>query len=154
MPSLFNSILDDFFADPFFSDTGKLLPPPSSTSRSLVTHHPKWDTFLSTPRMDVTETPNSFLFKMDVPGMNRDQIEVSVTDNVLLVEGHRESEEERKDETRHVVERSRGRFSRQVVLPNTVEVDPAKVKSSMENGVLCLEFPKREDAGRKKITIA
>lgn len=103
--------------------------------------------------LDVSETSKEVIIKADLPGLAEDQIDLEVVGDVLSLRGERS--EERKDETesRHIVERSWGRFERSLRLPFTPgEKD---VATSFSNGVLTINIkkPKSLETARRKIPI-
>lgn len=110
--------------------------------------------FMRNPRMDVTEISSGYEIKADLPGLNKDDVRVSIQDDLLTLEGERKEEREETDATRHLIERSFGKFSRSFRLPN--DANPQQVKAAMEQGVLKLQVGKKEGAesGRKRIDIS
>jgi HSP20 family protein len=96
------------------------------------------------PSMDVAENKDAFVVKMEVPGMEPGDIQVSIEDNTLTVKGEKRQEKEQKDEKYHRTERSYGAFERMVRLPSTV--DPGKVAATFKNGVLTATLPKTQAA--------
>jgi HSP20 family protein len=92
------------------------------------------------PSMDVSENKDAFVVKMEVPGMEPGDIQVSIEDNALTVKGEKKQEKEQKEEKYHRVERSYGAFQRMVRLPTTV--DAGKVTATFKNGVLTATLPK------------
>jgi HSP20 family protein len=103
------------------------------------------------PAMDLVETDDSLVLRADLPGMDRDDIEVEVKDGVLTVSGERQAEHETKREGYHRVERSFGRFSRSLGLPRGV--DPSTVEASFDRGVLEVRLPKPEERKATRIEI-
>ncbi|HYC82829.1 MAG TPA: Hsp20/alpha crystallin family protein [Solirubrobacterales bacterium] len=103
------------------------------------------------PAMDLVETDDSLVLRADLPGMDRDDIEVEVKDGVLTVAGERKAEHETQREGYHRVERSFGRFSRSLGLPRGV--DPSAVTASFERGVLEVRLPKPEERKATRIEI-
>jgi HSP20 family protein len=102
-----------------------------------------------TPAMDVYETDEEVVVKVAVPGIDPDDLEVTVEENTLTIKGEIEREEETgKEYVRR--ERSYGRFYRSLTLP-TLSADEAEAE--YENGVLTLNFPKREEERRKRISV-
>ena len=92
-------------------------------------------------RVDWKETPNSHVFKADVPGLKKEEVKVEVEDGrILQISGQRSREMEEKTDTWHRVERSQGSFMRRFRLPEDAKVD--EVKAAMENGVLTVTVPK------------
>lgn len=92
------------------------------------------------PSMDVSENKDAFVVKMEVPGMESGDIQVSIQDNTLTVRGEKKQEKEQKDEKFHRVERSYGAFERTVRLPSGV--DGGKITATFKNGVLTATLPK------------
>jgi HSP20 family protein len=103
------------------------------------------------PRMDVKETDNALVVRMDLPGMDQKDIRVNVENNLLTVSGERRMEEEKKGETFHRVECYYGNFSRGFSLPQTV--DAGKIDAKYRNGVLEIRLPKREESKPRQISI-
>ena len=103
--------------------------------------------------MDVAETDRAFEVKMDLPGVNADEVDINIDKNTLTVRGERLDETEEKDEDRqyHRVERYSGSFARSVVLPNSINEDEAVAE--FKDGVLKIVIPKTEDAKPRKIRI-
>ena len=104
------------------------------------------------PTFDVKETKDSYVFKADLPGVKEENVDVSVTGNILTITGKREAEEKKEGENWHAVERSYGSFSRSFKLPETANTE--KVEATMANGVLTLTLPKRAESQTRKVTIA
>lgn len=103
------------------------------------------------PSMDVYETPDKIVAKLELPGIEPGAVEVSVEDSTLTVTGAREFSSEVKEEEYHRVERRYGSFTRSITLPQTVDTD--KVEASFDKGVLTIEVPKVERAKPKKIRV-
>ncbi len=104
------------------------------------------------PAMDLAETEDQLVLRADLPGMERDDIDIEVKDNVLTISGERKAEHEKKGEGFHRIERSFGRFSRSLGLPRGV--DAKSVTASFENGVLEVRMPKPEERKATRIEIA
>jgi HSP20 family protein len=104
-----------------------------------------------TPALDIHETDNAYEVAVPLAGVNPDDIDVKLHDNVLTISG--ELPQPKTDENRKVVvqERYYGSFSRSVSLPQTVDTN--KVEASYENGVLNLTLPKLPEAQPKQITV-
>lgn len=92
------------------------------------------------PAMDLAETEEDLVLRADLPGMGRDEIEIEVRDNVLTVSGERRAEHEEKQEGYHRVERSFGRFSRSIELPEGIAAED--VRATFDRGVLEVTIPK------------
>ena len=103
------------------------------------------------PSMDVYETGDTIVAKLELPGIEPGDVEVAVEDSTLTVSGKREFESETNEENYHRVERRYGSFSRSISLPQTADV--GKVNARFDKGVLQIEVPKSERAKPKKIEI-
>jgi len=103
------------------------------------------------PAMDVYETGDTIVAKLELPGIEPGDVEVAVEDSTLTVSGKREFESETNEENYHRVERRYGSFSRSISLPQTADVE--KVNARFDKGVLHIEVPKSERAKPKKIEI-
>ncbi|KAG6434016.1 hypothetical protein SASPL_105636 [Salvia splendens] len=94
-------------------------------------------------RIDWKETPEAHLFKVDVPGLKKEEVKVEVEDGgILQISGERSKEQEEKNDKWHREERSSGKFCRRFRLPENAKLE--QVKASMENGVLTVTVPKEE----------
>jgi HSP20 family protein len=103
------------------------------------------------PAIDLAETDKELVVTAAVPGLKPDDLKITVTGNTLEISAQTTSEQERKDATYHLRERSMTSFSRAVALPKEVVAD--KAKAEFENGVVTLTLPKVESAQRRSITI-
>jgi HSP20 family protein len=103
------------------------------------------------PVTDVSETSEHLILRLEVPGLNRDQIKISVENNVLTVRGEKQQETMSEDENFYRTERSYGTFERTFSLPTHVNTD--EVRATMENGVLTIQLPRREEARPRHIEI-
>lgn len=103
------------------------------------------------PSLEVKEDANQFLLHLDVPGMERKDLDIAVTGNTLTVKGERKAEETQKGKSCFYSERRYGSFQRSVELP--VEVDADKVAAHYKDGVLELVLPKSEKAKPKQIKV-
>ncbi len=104
------------------------------------------------PSFDVTENKDGYVFKADVPGAKREDLEISTTGNRLQISGKRESEIENKTDTVYTYERRSGTFVRSFTMPDGADVEHAK--SDLKDGVLTVVIPKLAEAQTKKIPIA
>lgn len=100
---------------------------------------------------DVKETKDAWIFKADVPGVKEDDLDVSVTGNVLTISGRRECEERRDDERWHSYECSYGSFTRSFTLPENADAE--QVKADLHAGELKLTVPKRPEMQPRKVAI-
>ncbi|KAJ3088349.1 hypothetical protein HK102_008966 [Quaeritorhiza haematococci] len=153
---------DSFFNDPFLRDPVATMfarplleqssqSAPAQQQQQQVQQYQRHPWFRG-PRLDVTETDKQYIIKADLPGLTKQDVHINVQDDVLMIEGERKQEKEEKDEKRHIVERSWGKFSRRIRLPEDVNLGETTAK--MENGVLELVFGKKaEESRRMKIDI-
>ena len=103
------------------------------------------------PAMDVFETEDTIVAKLELPGIEPGDVEVAVEDSTLTVTGKREFESETNEDNYHRVERRYGSFSRSIALPQTADVE--KVSARFDKGVLEIRVPKAEREKPKKIEI-
>jgi HSP20 family protein len=104
------------------------------------------------PSFDVTENKDAYLFKADLPGVKKDDLEITTTGNRLQISGKRDSEHETKTDTVYTYERQYGSFCRAFTLPDGADLEHAK--SELKDGVLTLAVPKKPGAQSKKIAIS
>ena len=104
------------------------------------------------PALDLYEDKENFVLKVELPGLNKEDVSVSIEDGCLTISGERKSETKREDTEVHHTERYYGRFQRTVTLPTAVAAD--KVKAAYKDGVLTVTLPKTEQAKPKQIDIA
>jgi HSP20 family protein len=104
------------------------------------------------PPVDIYETEtHDLVVKAELPDMTREDIEVTVENNILTLKGTRKFASDIKEEQVRRIERSYGTFSRSFTLPNTV--DATKVSAEYKNGVLTVKLPFREDARPRTINV-
>lgn len=104
------------------------------------------------PRMDLMETDDNYHLQVDLPGVEKGDVSITVDDNRLSIRGERH-EESRMEGTNAVrMERSFGTFYRSLRLPKTVKQD--QIKASFKHGVLSVDIPKTEKSKPKKIEIS
>ena len=103
------------------------------------------------PRFEVKETKNAYVFKADLPGLEEKDLEITVTGSRVTVSGKREAENEDEGETYYAYERSYGSFSRSFTLPEGADADHAE--ADLRNGVLTLSIPKLPEHQPKKISL-
>ena len=104
------------------------------------------------PPTDVSETPEAVTLRLEVPGLNRDQIRIAVENNMLTVRGEKAQETSSENETFRRTERSFGSFERSFSLPAYVNTD--SVQASLQDGVLSITLPRREETKAREIQIA
>ena len=134
LQSEMNRMFEDFFNQPFGFSIQRARP------QAVV------------PALDVKEDENSIVVTAELPGIERNDVEISVQEDMLEIRGQKCEESKRDEENYHVVERSYGAFSRRIMLP--AEVDSEQAEATMQNGVLTLRLPKAgPKAGKKTISI-
>ena len=101
--------------------------------------------------MDLYQTDNEVVVKASIPGINPEDLNISITNQVLTIRGEVKEEKEVEKATYHIRERRYGSFSRSVQLPAPVISDRAKAE--YENGVLTLVLPKAEEVRPKTISV-
>jgi len=121
-------------------------------TRTLGTHGSQGINLV--PSIDVTENEKEIEISVEMPGLERKDVEISVEDDLLTIRGEKKIESEQKDDKKnvHLAERSYGVFYRVLQLP--AGVDPSSIKATMSNGVLKLTIPKPAKAQPKKIEVA
>jgi HSP20 family protein len=104
---------------------------------------------LLTAHMNVSETENEIRITAELPGVNQDDVEVTLDDDVLTIRGEKKFEQSDEKENYHVVERSYGTFQRSLRLP--YPTDAEQVRASFDNGVLTVILPKtgRQERSRR-----
>jgi HSP20 family protein len=103
------------------------------------------------PTLDLSESEESYLIELEAPGLERDQIDISISDHVLTIKGQKEETDEREERDYHRVERRFGTFTRQVAVP---EIDKAKdIEATYKKGVLSVTIPKSKEEQTQQIEI-
>jgi HSP20 family protein len=120
--------------DPFRGDWGNSNPSPAFV-----------------PGFDVKETKEAYVITADLPGVRDDDLELSLTGNMLTISGKREDELREEGETYYAMERSYGTFARTFTLPDGGDAD--NVTADLKRGVLTLRVPKRPEVQPKRIEI-
>ncbi|HZN02416.1 MAG TPA: Hsp20/alpha crystallin family protein [Candidatus Polarisedimenticolia bacterium] len=103
------------------------------------------------PPVDIVEEPERLLFRAEIPGVSKDDIDIKVENGTLILRGEKKQELEVEGETSHRVERFYGAFTRSFALPATIDAD--KIQARYKDGVLELVLPKAEIAKPRKIQI-
>ena len=129
------NLMDRFFDEPFFNA------PQLWSQRNETFPLP----------LDVIEEEGEYIVKASMPGVEPDQVEITLNDNVLTIKGETKQESDKSESNYHVRERRYGSFIRHVALP--AAVDNEKVEATQENGVLTLHLPKAEGGKPKKISV-
>ena len=105
----------------------------------------------SAPAVDVYEDDDAFHVRVDLPGMKRDEIDITLDNNTLTISGEKKNESETKNENVYRAERYYGKFFRSIDLPTAVNAD--KIDAKYKDGVLEIAVPKSEEARPKQIKI-
>lgn len=103
------------------------------------------------PAIDMYQTDNEVVVKAALPGVKADDVQISVTGDVLTIKGEIKQEEEQKGRSYHIREHRWGAFERNIILPTAVVAD--KAKAEFENGILTITLPKAEEVRPKTITV-
>ncbi len=92
--------------------------------------------------VDIYETPDSYIFEADLPGMTKEEVKLQIQDESLTIRGERKRKESLGDVTYHKKERGYGEFKRSFAIP--AGVDTEGIKAKFENGTIIVTFPKME----------
>ena len=109
------------------------------------------DTYNWTPSVDISETDNGFQVRAELPGVAKDDLSVSIKDNLLTLSGEKRQENSEDTQNFHRVERRYGSFHRRFTLPPDVAADD--IKANYTDGVLTLSIPKPEAAQPTEVPI-
>lgn len=131
MDRLFNQMLGDVWGAP-------------AATEEVATR--RWS-----PVVDIRETDDALMLTAELPGLTREDVQITLDNNVLTLSGERSFEKESKGETFHRIERSYGAFSRSFTLPANVKTD--QVAAVFGDGLLRVTLPKVEEAKPRKIEI-
>lgn len=101
--------------------------------------------------LDVAETENDFLVTASLPGINPDELEITLSDNVLTIKGEMQASEDIENAQWHLRERRYGSFQRSITLPTPVNADT--IEAGYNEGVLTLNIPKVEEVKPKRIAV-
>jgi len=134
-------LFEEFFEDPLVPGFRRRLP--------------MWRRFRElegvSPAADMIDKKNEIVVKAEVPGVEKEDIKISLTDNTLTIKGETKKEKEEKDEDYYYSEISYGSFARTLTLPERVQGD--KVKASFKNGILEIHLPKSPESKAKDIKV-
>jgi HSP20 family protein len=103
------------------------------------------------PALDIAEGKDAYLVTVELPGVKLDDLDITMEDGLLTIQGERHVANDSSEEQFHRVERSSGAFRRSITLPAHVEADA--VEASIEDGVLRILVPKAEEAKPKRIQV-
>ncbi len=104
------------------------------------------------PAVELTEENGAYRLTAELPGIRREDIDITLEDNVLTLKGKKQEEKEEKDKQYHISERRYGEFQRSFLLPRSVATD--EIRAEMKDGVLTVVLPKLQEAVGRKIEIA
>lgn len=103
------------------------------------------------PSVDISESKDEFVLSAELPGMSKDDIQVTYVDSSLKIEGERRQEKEQKNVNVHRVERDHGKFCRSFQLPTAIQ--PNKISADFKDGILTIRLPKAEEDRPKAIDV-
>lgn len=103
------------------------------------------------PLVDIVEHDNEYLIKAELPEVKKDDVKVTVQDDLLTITGERTFEKEEKGRKYHRIERAYGRFARSFTLPEDADGD--KVAAEFKDGVLKVHLPKTERAKSRSVEV-
>lgn len=103
------------------------------------------------PSVDIFENKDQIVLEAELPGMKREDFDLSIENNVITLKGERRFEKKDEGDNYHRVERSYGSFTRSFTLPQSVQ--PENVAAEYRNGVLRVKMPKREEIKARRIEI-
>ena len=106
---------------------------------------------LAAPALDVYEEKNELVVKAEIPGLTKDEIDITLEGDTLTIKGEKKKEEETKDEDYYRCERTYGEFSRTIEFPVAVQTD--KVNATFKDGVLEIRMPKTEEAKKNVVKV-
>ena len=111
-----------------------------------------WGFNSAVPAIDQSEDEAAYHVAVELPGIEKKDVEISLADNVLTIRGERELDKEEKEQSYYLRERAHGTFRRSLSFP--VQIDENKVKASFADGVLSITLLKTKEAQKKAKTIA
>lgn len=103
------------------------------------------------PNIDLYDKKNEIVLKVELPGVRREDIDLTITKDSLIIKGEVKRDEDLQEDNYYIAERIYGSFSRTITLP--FEVESEQAQASMTNGLLEIVLPKREEAKPKEIKI-
>lgn len=104
-----------------------------------------------TPAVDVAEEDNDYIVKVELPGVSKDDVKITLESNILTVRGEKKAEKEIDEKNYHRTERSYGSFQRSFALPTTVKND--NIGAEYKDGILSITLPKAEEVKPKQIEV-
>jgi HSP20 family protein len=110
------------------------------------------DSVVWRPSLDLSESENEYKVLADLPGLSKEDIKISLRDNVLTISGERKYEKKDDSKDYFSMERAYGKFERSVSLPDKIK--ESEIKANYKNGVLTVFLPKSEEAKPREISIS
>ncbi len=104
-----------------------------------------------TPAVDIAEQENEYTVKMDLPGVKKEDVKITLESNILTIRGEKKQEKESREGNYHRAERSYGCFQRSFTLPTTVKSD--RIDALYKDGILTVTLPKDEEAKPRQIDV-
>ena len=104
-----------------------------------------------TPAVDIAERDDEYLVRMELPGVQKEDIRITIENNILTIRGEKKKEEKISEDDYRRVERSYGTFLRSFTLPIAVRSD--KIEASSQDGIVTIRLPKAEEARPKQIAV-
>ena len=104
------------------------------------------------PPVDILEEPDRLIFRAEIPGVRKEDIDIKVENGTLVLHGEKKQEKEFDSDSAHRIERFYGAFSRSFVLPSVIDAD--KIQARYKDGVLEIVLPKSDAAKPRKVEIA
>ena len=109
------------------------------------------DMSMLAPDVDIYEKDDKLFAEIEIPGIDKKDIDINVEDHVLSIKGEKKSEKEDKGRNYHVVERRYGKFQRAFRIPEYIKAE--EIKAKFDNGILTVEMPKKEEAKKSSIKV-
>lgn len=154
IPGNFMTPSKNFIMDPFrmLTNMNRMLEEPLTMLRPMLPMEENyWPLKPWTPACDIFETDKELVLKFELPEVKKEDVKVTMENNVLMLRGERKFEEETDRDNYHRVERHYGEFMRTFSVP--MFVDAAKINAEFKEGVLTVTLPKREEAMAKQIDV-
>ena len=111
----------------------------------------EYDNAVWMPLTDISEDNDSFYLKADLPGIKKEDVKISYTDDTISISGERSQEKETKEKKFHRIERSYGKYYRSFNIPTEIKED--KIKAEFKDGQLTITIPKADEVKPKEIDI-
>jgi HSP20 family protein len=104
-----------------------------------------------TPAVDIVEHANEYVVKVELPGLSKEDVKITLESNVLTIRGEKKQANETKDKNFHRIERAYGLFQRSFSMP--MAVNSEKIDAVYQDGILTITLPKAEEAKPKQIEV-